>query len=183
MLRWLRPLGAWSVHPMFTETVNRADIDAFESLLNARVVSEEVLTSITDRRMYFSCAARCGHLFLDPDTGLRMKSTTGAKTSAYLFAHELLQLCNQRPESLTLVFDQSLPRGSEAKSLQEKLWQFSQWGVSGFAYVSHACFVIVSRNDGLVEQARHGILSGSKLPEKRLLPVTITKQAVAPERP
>ena len=105
-----------------------------------------------------------------------MKSTNGARASAYLFAHELLELCRQRPDSLTLIFDQSLPRGSEAKSLQEKLRQFSQWGVSGFAYISHACFVFVNRDEGLVEQARNEILSGSKLPEKRLLPVTVAQR-------
>jgi hypothetical protein len=177
MLRWLSPLGSWSVHPMFTEAVNQADVEAFESLLNARSVSKEILTTMTDRTTYFSCASRCGHLFLDPDTGLRMKSASGSRSPAYLFAHELLRLCNQRPESLTLVFDQSLPRGSEAKNLQEKLRQLSQCGVSSFAYVSHACFVFVSHDTTLVERARHEILFSSKLPEKRLLPVTVARQA------
>ena len=42
LLRWLRPLGEWSVHPMFTEPVSSADVSAYETLLSANVVSTPV---------------------------------------------------------------------------------------------------------------------------------------------
>src|SRR5712671_2961007 len=79
LLRWLSTFGEWSVHPMFTEMVSRTDVAAFELLLNAKIVSTEVLTRETDRSAYFARATSCGHLFLDPDTGLRMRSTRGAR--------------------------------------------------------------------------------------------------------
>src|SRR5438552_3690504 len=111
LLRWLRSFGEWSVHPMFTEPIKPSDVAALEALLGAKVASTEVLTLDTDRVAYFSCASSCGHLFLDPDTGLRMLSTRGVRAPEYLFASELVRLSEQRSGSLTVVFDQSVGRG------------------------------------------------------------------------
>ncbi len=79
LIRWLADFGQWSAHPMFTEAVTAADVAAFESLLNVKVVSTDVLTLDTDRSAYLACGSACGHLFLDPDTGLRMPSTRGVR--------------------------------------------------------------------------------------------------------
>jgi hypothetical protein len=171
LLRWLRNFGPWSVHPMFTETVSGTDISALESLLDAHVVSMEVLTLDTDRSAYFSCASSCGHLFLDPNTGLRMRSTRGVRAPEYLFAPELQQLAEQRPNSLTVVFDQSVSRGSERVHLDIKLRKLHHFGLYGFAYASHACFVVVGRDRSLVERARAQVIAESKLPEHRILSV------------
>jgi hypothetical protein len=171
LLRWLRNFGGWSVHPMFTESVTPTNVFAFESLLSAKVVSTEVLTLDTDRLAYFSCASSCGHLFLDPDTGLRMLSTRGIRAPEYLFASELVRLAEQRPGSLTLVFDQSVGRGSEQAQLEAKLRELRRHGVFGSAFVSHACFVIAGRDRALVERARTQIITESKLPASRFLPV------------
>jgi hypothetical protein len=154
LLRWLRPLGEWSVHPMFTEPVSSGDVAALESLLGAKVVSTDVLTVDTDRLAYFSCASSCGHLFLDPDTGLRMLSTRGVRAPEYIFASELVRLCEERPGSLTLVFDQSVGRGSEHLHLEGKIRELRRHRVFGSAYVSHACFVIAGQDRALVERAR-----------------------------
>jgi hypothetical protein len=70
LLRWLRPFGEWSVHPMFTEPVSASDVSVFERFLGAKVISTDVLTNNTDRSAYFSGACSCGNLFLDPDTGI-----------------------------------------------------------------------------------------------------------------
>ncbi len=171
LLRWLRRFGEWSAHPMFTESVTPADVAAFEALLGAKVVSTEVLTLDTDRLAYFSCAASCGNLFLDPDTGLRMRSTRGVRAPEYLFASELVRISEQRPKSLTLVFDQSVGRGSEQLHLEGKLRDLRHHGVFGTAFVSHVCFVIAGRDRGLVERARSHIVTESKLPATRFLPV------------
>src|SRR5262245_16609911 len=92
LLRWLRNFGEWSVHPMLTESVSQADVRAFESMLNARVISTDVFTAYSDRAAYLECGARCGHLFLDPDTGLRMRSVGGVRSPEYIFASEVLRL-------------------------------------------------------------------------------------------
>src|SRR5208283_3119212 len=96
LLGWLRDFGERSVHPMFTETVRAADVAAFESLLGAKIVSTEVLSIDSDRLAYLACGSSCGHLFLDPDTCLRMRSTRGIRSPEYLFAPELLRLAEQR---------------------------------------------------------------------------------------
>ena len=79
LLLWLKSLGEWSVHPMFTESVGKAGIMEFEAILGAKVISTDVLTLASDRSAYFSCARSCGNLFLDPDTGLRMHPTRGLR--------------------------------------------------------------------------------------------------------
>src|SRR5436309_2796668 len=131
LLSWLRSFGEWSAHPMFTETVSAADVAAFESLLSVKVVSTEVLTLTTDRSAYFACTSSCGHLFLDPDTGLRMLSTRGVRAPEYLFASELLRMSEQRPGSLTLVFDQGVGRGSAHLYLESKLRELRRYGILG----------------------------------------------------
>jgi hypothetical protein len=171
LLRWLRDFGEWSVHPMFTEPVSPDDAAAFASLLGAEVVSTEVLTQVTDRAAYLACASSCANLFLDPDTGLWMRPTRGFRAPEYLFAYELLRLCEERPDFLTIVFDQSVGRGTERLHPERKLHELGRHGTSGFAYVSHACFVVAARNRALVERARRQILAESRLPESRFLPV------------
>src|SRR2546429_1762795 len=131
LLGWLRPLGEWSVHPMFTEPVSSAEVAAFESLLSAKIVSTEVLTLDTERAAYFSCGLSCGHLFLDPDTGLRMRPTRGVRAPEFLFASEVVYLAERRPDSLTLVFDQSVGRGSERLHLERKVRELRHHGVFG----------------------------------------------------
>ena len=113
LLRWLRGFGERSAHPMFTQPVSDADVAAFEKLLAVKVVSRNVLTVDTNRTAYLAPASSCGHLFLDPDTGLRMRPTRGVRAPEYLFANELVRLADARPASLTVVFDQSVRRGSE----------------------------------------------------------------------
>jgi len=171
-LRWLGSFGKWSVHPMFTECVSIDDVNAFERLLGAKIISTEVLKPETDRIAYFECALLCNHLFLDPDTGLRMRSTRGKRGPLFVFASDLIRLSMRRPDSLTLVFDQSLSRGLEREvSLSAKLDELRRDGVFGFAYVSHACFILTSQNRSLLVQAREDFIKKSGLPEKRFLDV------------
>ena len=182
LIRWLSDFGPWSAHPMFTEAVTAADVSAFESLLGVKVVSTEVLTLDTDRSAYLACGSACGHLFLDPDTGLRMRPTRGVRAPEYLFAGELLRLAEARPTSLTVVFDQSVGRGSERLHLQGKQRELRHHGLFGFAYVSHACFVVVGRDRALVDRARSRIVAQSHLPESRFLPVDPAEPGAAPDR-
>lgn len=170
LMRWLVCFGEWSVHPMFTEQVSSSDASAFGDFLGARLLSNAALTAQTDRSVYFSCASRCGNLFLDPSTGLRIKQVRGARAPEFLFASELISLVEKRPGHLTLVFDQSLPRGSARASLAEKLQHLSAHGVSAFAYESHACFIMAGRDPALVTRARAHIIAESRLPTSRLVP-------------
>jgi hypothetical protein len=180
LLRWLRGFGEWSAHPMFTESVSDTDVAAFETLLAVKVVSREVLTLDTNRVAYFAPASSCGHLFLDPDTGLRMRPTRGVRAPEFLFAGELVRLAKERPASLTVVFDQSVGRGSERSHLEGKLRELRHYEVFGFAYISHACFVVAATDRALVERARSRVIADSLLPEGRFLPVSAAEPDTAP---
>jgi hypothetical protein len=171
LFRWLQPFGQWSVHPMFTQPVSDANVSAFERFLGATLISTEVLSKDTDRGAYFSCACSCGNLFLDPDTGIRLKDTRGVRAHEYLFASELLRITRTRPGHLTVVFDQSIGRGSEQMHLETKLRHLLQNQLFGFGYRSHACFVILGRDNALVQSARNHIIEDSNLPESRFVHV------------
>jgi hypothetical protein len=175
LLRWLRPFGEWSVHPMFTEPVSATDVSVFERFLGAKVISTDVLTSKTNRSAYFSCSSSCGNLLLDPDTGIRLKDTRGVRANGYLFAGDLARIVEQRTAHLTVVFDQSVGRGSEQKHLETKLRHFIQQRTFAFAHRAQARFVIGGRDRSLIERARNHIIAESKLPESRFLPVLVSQ--------
>jgi len=169
LLRWLQTFGEWSVHPMFTEPVSQQDVSAFEDFIGAKLISADVLTINSDRPTYFSCASSCGNLFLDPNTGIRLTITRGVRAPEFLFADELVQLTKQRPRFLTVVFDQSVGRGSEHKHVATKLQHLLNHGVAAFAYRSHACFVIAGCDHSLVNHARDQLIAESRLPTSRFL--------------
>lgn len=172
-LRWLRPFGEWSVHPMFTQPVSASDVSEFERSLGANVISTDVLTNNTDRVAYFSCACSCGNLLLDPDTGIRLSDTRVVWAAEYLFASELSRIVEQRPAHLTVVFDQSVGRGSEQMHLETKLRHLLQQQTFAFAYRAQACFVIAGRDRSLIDRSRNHIITESNLPESRFLPVLV----------
>lgn len=169
LIGWLRYFGEWSVHPMLTENAAPEDIQAYERFLDARIISTQVLTATTNRESYLSCASRTGNLFLDPDTGLRLSPTNGLRAPEYLFSDELVRITLCRPKALTLVFDQSLPRGKERGALEHKLMKLLTHGVHCFAYVSHACFVVAGHDRALIECALNHIILESKLPANRFI--------------
>ncbi len=171
LLRWLSSMGSWATHPMFTEPVSSEQADDFAHLLGTRLLSLAPLKDGIDRVAYLAPARECHeHVFIDPNTGIRIEPTRGSKAPAYVFGTELMQIAIARPDKLTLVFDQSLARGSERQQLQGKLQTFSVHGVHAIAYVSHACFVLLGRNSFLVEEAFDVLQSESRLPRSRFLP-------------
>ncbi len=148
LLRWLEPCGAWKAHPMFTPPVDPRRVDEFERFLGADLVSKAVLGEGYSRAAFLADAKDCQqHLFLDPDTGLRMPP--GGATKRHVTAQELVCIAKERPDKLTLVFDQSLDRRRKAREeIKEKLSCLRKRGVHGVAYESQACFVLVSAVKG-----------------------------------
>lgn len=170
LLRWLSVFGTWKAYPMFTESVTSEDATVFSALLGIPLLSTDVLHVETNRQAYFAAARSCqSHLFLDPDTGLRLKPTKGKDHPSYLFGPEALAMVSERPKSLTLVFDQSLPRGREREHLAKKIAFFEEHGVFSLAYVSHACFILMSSQDELIDKAWKVIQDESRLPAARFI--------------
>jgi hypothetical protein len=178
LIRWLGPFGDWSVHPMLTESATAEQIRAFERFLGARMICDEVLTTNTDRESYLLCASRCEHLFLDPDIGFKLSDEhLRAPREKYLFAHEFVRLSEDRPNALTLVFDQSLPRGKERLSMKHKVQELHAAGVHSFAYMSHACFILGGRDEALVRRSFTKLVAESRLPKSRFLTAWATSES------
>lgn len=169
LLQWLAPYGPWVAHPMFTHQVSEGERVAFERLLGIPLVSTAVLDAATDRTTYLSPAGAGRSVFLDPDTGVRLDRREPKRSTEFIFADELETIVKARRDGLVLVFDQSVPRGGERARVEEKLRYFSGRGVSGCAYVSQACFLLLGISSDLVAGARSRILEESGLPESRVL--------------
>ena len=168
LLQTIEPDAAWVAFPMFTDRATAASVRAFESFLGVNVVGAALFTESTNRADHFTALARHRNVFLDPDTGIKLKKAKGAESVKYVFASELVALCQESPERLLVVFDQSVPRGSEKSAIQQKLRHFSDAGLHGFAYLSHACFVTLSATKDRCRMARANLLA-SGLPQTRVI--------------
>lgn len=144
---------------------------AYEMFLGVSVASSDVLIPYQHRAKYLSPPARHQHIFLDPDKGIKIKQSTGLDSVKYVFGPELVKLCNQVPERLLLVFDQSIPNGlpdDKREYIAKKLDYFRGQGIFGFAYRSHACFLVLSSSELTCRAARDHLLE-SHLPKSRLV--------------
>jgi hypothetical protein len=171
LLEWLAEFGPWAAHPMFTHPISVSEAEAFSRFLGVPLVSTDVLNRACDRAHYFASCRLYHSLFLDPDTGIRLKTVKTKQTPAFLFGEDLINLATARPNALTLTFDQSLARGRERDEIRVKLAHFAAHGISGFAYVSHASFIVLGRSAVLVQQAHHGVLKKSALPANRIVTI------------
>lgn len=170
LIGWLKGYGAWVTHPMFTEEFKSKDAAAFSGLLETPLLSVEVLTPQTNREEYFSSCQKAGHLFLDPDTGVRLEPCRGKKSANFVFGSELVEWCSHRPKALTLIFDQSYSRQFRKEILlRKKLEYFADNNIFGFAYDSHATFLLLGSDPELVKTAREKLLEVSGLPAHRLV--------------
>lgn len=170
LIGWLKGFGPWVTHPMFTEEVTEEQAFEFSRLIGTSLVSVEVLTPKTIREEYFSSCRNAGHLFLDPDTGVRLEPCRGKKSENLVFGPELVEWCGHRPKALTLIFDQSYSRQfKKVILLQKKLEYFADNNIFGFAYDSHATFLLLGADPKLVKSAREQLLEVSGLPAHRLV--------------
>lgn len=153
LLQWLETFGPWAAHPMFTHPTNDGEANAFSRFMSVPLLSRDVLTAQCDREKYFATCRRSDSLLLDPDTGIRLDPFNGTRAPEFVFAKELLWLAAERQNALILTFDQSLARGREQQQVRAKLAHFAAYGLTGFAYVSHASFIVLGQARDLVNQA------------------------------
>ena len=168
LLQTIAPGARWDAFPMFTHAVTKDELAAYETFLGVHVASPGVLAAGEDRFAILAERPHLRHVFLDPDTGIRLKPCGGSAAANYIFGPELANLCSNEPACLVVVFDQSVPRGSERQAMARKLAYFSERGVHGFAYLSHACFVVLSASKRVCDDA-YVHLVASALPVERIL--------------
>jgi hypothetical protein len=156
---------------MFTEAVDTHEVEELKVFFQKPVILSVRLTN-ENRSSYFKTAAAIDqHLFIDPNTGLRL-SEGGRNSVNHLLLSELVLLAGQRPRFLTMVFDQSLCRAVKSARLDEvtkKLRKLHERELFGFAYYSHACFLVLSKDETVVNQARGCVNQGLGLPRWRIV--------------
>jgi len=180
LLQWLSWFGPWAAHPMFTHEVTEAEAAAFSCFLGIKLVSTAVLGLDCDRQAYLSACGTSRSIFLDPDTGVRLRTGEAKRATGFIFGDELVRLANARAQGLVLTFDQSLARGREREQVQEKLDHFLAHGIHGFAYISRASFLVLGQSGTLVCEARTALLAASGLPAVRIVGATPPNTGLQP---
>lgn len=169
LLGWLRPMGNWGIHPMFTEVTSDIFVRAYSELLGTPLVSTEILQRASDRRTYFAPCSQYQHCFLDPNTGLKIQPEQGENSVDHLFVPDLEAALGER-RGITVVFDQSTDYARDVgEQLQEKLAFLRGLDLSCFAYRSHACFMFVSRDRQLMTQSLEFLTLPGRLPRARFM--------------
>lgn len=169
ILGWLDGFGPWAAHPMFTHPTSEAQANEFSRFLGIPLISTKELTHVSDRDHYFALNNKYRSLFLDPDTGIRLKPAKRASAIEYVFGDELLKIVSAHPDGLVLTFDKSFARGLEREQVRKKLMHFKVRGIYGFGYVSHASFIALGHSEDLLQQARAQLLAQSLLPARRIV--------------
>lgn len=155
---------------MFTYTVSEADATELSALVGVPLVSTRFLKPGVDRTRYFAEASACeSHLFLDPDTGIKLKPSRNGRAHAYLLGPELVEIALGRRQQLTIVFDQCFARGRAHEDLSHKLHFLATNSTQGLVYLSHACFVLASCDHALLSKARNLLEKDAHLPATRFL--------------
>ena len=148
-----------------------------------KLVCTDVLVQCCDRRAYLAACGDCRSIFLDPDTGVRLRSGNDKRSTEFIFGDELIEMAAAREQGLVLTFDQSLARGREREEVQTKLDHFLARGVDGFAYISQASFLVLGQSCVVVREARDQLLAASGLPAPRIVTATRPDKGFQPAAP
>ena len=171
ILGWLLEDGEeWLTHPMYFPPQNEVRDETFPGryadFLEARLVNGDIARR---PQLTHAVAEDPGHLFLDPDTGLRLGR---ARNRDAVSSDELIEIAHSRnrQQNLVLVYDQSIDRnaGPPRQQIREKLRHLHAANpvVHGAAYVSHIAFIWVSTDPEIVSAATRKLVLASRLPER-----------------
>ena len=180
MLRWLAPGEKWLIHPMYFPTRSEERDEAFPCRYADSLQVQLVRGDIWQRQQLIdSVAEDQGHLFLDPDTGLRLDYS---RTREHVTVRELIEVANSpaRKRKLTLVYDHTIDRnpkqidcdeeekGPPGQQIIKKLRRLHEAEVHAAAYIAHnqrIAFVWASADPGIVSGATRRIQPASRLPD------------------
>ena len=186
VLGWLDPEWNWLMHPMYFPARNRDEAfpGQFADSLGVRLVQGDIEQR---PQLVEVVATNPGHLFLDPDKGLRLDNWRWdpveglqldnlrrdlAESRPFVNIDEFIEIARSpaRERKLVLVYDQSINRdyrkaGTPRQQLMRKLWRLRGVGIHAVAYVSHIAFIWASTNPEIVCAATRQLLLASHLPD------------------
>ena len=164
--------------PMFAKEPEKLGdvLDSYAHMLRVDKIPRELCLVPDDRQQWLEeihSVVKKGryHLFLDPDTGIRVGDNKGRKPRAYVGMNEIKALLEDSEDMLLLCYDQSFPRANEKdnqKARSEKLRVLgSTRGIRSCYFVSHTCILAASCDEEVLSEWRSGILKLG-VPSKRL---------------
>ena len=102
-------------------------------------------------------------LLLDPDTGIPLPKAIGRKTSrAHATLEFIVEINQELHPKYMICFDQSHHRVADlAKDKQraDKMAKLEEAGIHCFYYVSHACFLFMSKDEQTVDDLRQQLIA------------------------
>ena len=170
LIAWFGECGVRNAHLMFTEAVTPDRSTLFARFPAEKLVSTEERTPRTNRAGYFLPCRGAGKLFLDPDTGISLKTLRDAKSINYISGPEIIDLNLTRPESLMVVFDQRYGRAEDSSRKFKRNYSSLQlMDFTALSYASHAPSPILSAKVQSVVEAHYMLLKKSDLLLFRLI--------------
>ncbi|MYD36397.1 MAG: hypothetical protein F4X20_05205 [Dehalococcoidia bacterium] len=160
LMSCLAPNGPWGIIPMFTDEWSQQWIEEFECLLGGKVLITECIKATRRREQVTTAGNWDGHIFIDPDTGIRSPSSSATSTKLVRL-EELIRESREHRNNIILVFDQSYANAKLPDKIQamlEKLEHLIGNGVLGFGYIGQASFLVLSCDPSVLEQARENLL-------------------------
>ena len=114
-------------------------------------------------------------LFFDPDTGIPLPNAIGQKTSReHASLNFIIEISKELSPKYMICFDQSHHRVADlAKDKQraDKMAKLEEAGIHCFYYVSHACFLFMSKEQQTVDELRQQLIAQG-IPPTRIEPET-----------
>ena len=163
ILDWLVPSKKWLIHPMYFTKSNEKRDETFPCRY-ADFLGVRLLNAVADN---------AGHLFLDPDTGLRLDTGLPlhrAMWRKYVNAEEFIEIAHDAEQKLVLVYDRSInfdhqKDGNRRQQVRRKLCHLRKAKARAVAYVSHISFIWASTDPKVVCAATQQLLLKSGLPD------------------
>ena len=167
-MEMLAPIDRWVVVPMLEGPWEPEEIVAYRNIVGAQLSTEDVLTAAT-RGEVLSTVGYDQHAFFDPTTGVSLPTAANPFTNKHICVDELAREVDQRPNKLTISYNQSRNRNLGLQAEREAmLQQFEVNGIAALLYVAQASYLILSQDEVVIAQACQNLL-GAGIPESRII--------------
>ena len=182
LIHAIAPPEEWLIHPMLffakagEEPGGGLDINDYAQFLGL----ENAIVLPSNQRVRAQLVSDVAaypnrHLFLDPDTGIRL-SRNQRPGKQHITMEELKKIATERDDSVVLVFDQSYHRETKTarEKIEAKLQLLTGLGIVGGAVIVRespcTCYVMVSTNKSdAVNRSILKIRNVLPIPESRLV--------------
>lgn len=168
LVDWLRPLGRWSVQPLFTDDVSPEHAAAFARFVGAELIEPFRARTVTECRASLEACHSHANLLVDPDTGVALPQIGRRVPRTHLSAEVVQSLCLSNPDRVVVVFDQALRREAPEQSLRSKIAWLAANQVVASAFHSHASFLVCAAKGERVKTAVQLLLEAG-LPTWRII--------------